>query len=236
MPQIVCENLSVGYEHKPVAQTLNFSVNPGDYLCIVGENGAGKTTLMKTLLGLLKPISGTITKDEETAKYGIGYLPQQAAIQKDFPATVMEVVLSGFQHQVGWRPFYGKARKDAALLALENLGVKDLAKKCFSDLSGGQQQRVLLARALCGTRNLLLVDEPVSSLDPLATEEMYAQLKHLNDHGVSIVMITHDLASAKKYATHMLLIDASPFFGTKEEFLAMEGISLLKENKGENHD
>ena len=237
MAQILCEKLCVGYDRKAVAHELSFEVNPGDYLCVIGENGAGKTTLMKTLLGLIKPVLGTLSLSPEIKKSGMGYLPQQANIQKDFPATVMEVVLSGFQHAAGFRPFYSRTMKDTALISLENLGAKDLAKKCFSELSGGQQQRVLLARALCGTKDLLLVDEPVSSLDPLATEEMYRWLEHLNEHGVSIVMITHDLAAAKKYATHILLIDENPFFGTKEEFLKSEhNILPISNMEGSDHD
>ena len=215
---IVTENLSVGYERTPVVEGLSFVVNKGDYLCVVGENGAGKTTLLKTMLGILKPLGGKMTLSPEVKKAGIGYLPQQNNIQKDFPATVMEVVLSGFQHKVKFRPFYTKKEREIAREKLQKLDISALEKKCFSELSGGQQQRVLLARALCCTDELLLVDEPVSGLDPMATETMYSLLKEINDSGVAVVMITHDVHTALAYASHILFVDHPCFFGTKEEF------------------
>ena len=214
-----CQDLSVGYERQAVVSGLNFEINPGDYLCVIGENGAGKTTLMKTLIGVIKPISGSLFLSPETKKSGIGYLPQQNNLQKDFPATVMEVVLSGFQHKMGFRPFYSKNERQIAMENLHKLGICKLAKRCFSELSGGQQQRVLLARAFCCTKEILLVDEPVSGLDPNATESMYQILEKTNKDGVAVVMITHDVTSAIRYASHVLLVDKESFFGTKEEFL-----------------
>ena len=218
-PLICCTNLSVGYEKTPVVEGLTFSLHRGDYLCVVGENGAGKTTLMKTILGIIKPVAGEMVLSPQVKKEGIGYLPQQSNIQKDFPATVMEVVLSGFQHKARWRPWYTKEERGIARENLAKLGAEELEKACFSELSGGQQQRVLLARALCCTQEVLLVDEPVSGLDPLATEMMYEQLRKINQEGVAVAMITHDVHSALDYASHILFIDRVSFFGTKEEFL-----------------
>ena len=211
---ITVKNLSVGYEGEVVVGNINFTVNKGDYLCIVGENGSGKTTLMKTLLGLRKPMSGEIIMGDDLKRNEIGYLPQQTVVQKDFPASVREIVMSGFQGRCGLRPFYKKEEKEEALMNMERMGIKDLADKCYRDLSGGQQQRVLLARALCATRKVLLLDEPVSGLDPKVTVEMYQLIKELNNEGVTIIMISHDMEAASKYASHILHIGDKLFFGS----------------------
>lgn len=206
MALITVKDLSLGYEKTVVASGINFTVNEGDYFCIVGENGSGKTTLMKTLLGLKAPISGQIIRGDGLERNEIGYLPQQTEVQKDFPASVKEIVLSGCQGRFGRRPFYSKAEKALAAQQMERMGITPLASRCYSELSGGQQQRVLLARALCATRKVLLLDEPVSGLDPEATEHMYELIKQLNDEGVTIIMISHDITSVKKYASRILIL------------------------------
>ena len=206
MALITVKDLSLGYEKTVVASGINFTVNEGDYCCIVGENGSGKTTLMKTLLGLKAPISGQIIRGDGLERNEIGYLPQQTEVQKDFPASVKEIVLSGCQGRCGRRPFYSKAEKALAAQQMERMGITLLASRCYSELSGGQQQRVLLARALCATRKVLLLDEPVSGLDPEATEHMYELIKQLNDEGVTIIMISHDITSVKKYASRILIL------------------------------
>ena len=206
MALITVKDLSLGYEKTVVASGINFTVNEGDYFCIVGENGSGKTTLMKTLLGLKAPISGQIIRGDGLERNEIGYLPQQTEVQKDFPASVKEIVLSGCQGRCGRRPFYSKAEKALAAQQMERMGITPLASRCYSELSGGQQQRVLLARALCATRKVLLLDEPVSGLDPEATEHMYELIKQLNDEGVTIIMISHDITSVKKYASRILIL------------------------------
>lgn len=213
MAQLKCENLKLGYNSKVVAENISFEVNKGDYLCIVGENGSGKSTLMKTLLHLIKPLSGTIETGDGVSADEIGYLPQQTEVQRDFPASVKEIVLSGCQSRCGRRPFYNKAEKQLALDAMEKMGISNLAKKCYRELSGGQQQRTLLARAFCATQKMLLLDEPVTGLDPIATEEMYSLIKNLNDNGITIIMISHDVDAALKYATHVLHIGKEVFFG-----------------------
>lgn len=180
MPQLTCENLTVGYDGKKVRENVSFAVERGDYLCIVGENGSGKTTLMKTLLGLQSPISGRILMGEGLKPTEIGYLPQQTEVQKDFPASVCEIVCSGCQSRCGLRPFYTRAEKQMAQEAMCKMRIDDLAGRCYRELSGGQQQRVLLARALCATQKMLLLDEPVSGLDPAATAEMYRLIEQLN--------------------------------------------------------
>lgn len=180
MAQLTCQRLCVGYEGKSVLQELNFEIFAGSYLCIVGENGSGKSTLMKTILGLQPPISGRILTGDGLRKNEIGYLPQQTVVQKDFPAAVREIVLSGCQGRCGSRPFYSKEEKQLAAAAMDRMQIAQLAKLRYRELSGGQQQRVLLARALCATRKMLLLDEPVSGLDPKATAEMYALIEELN--------------------------------------------------------
>lgn len=221
MSQIVCKNLIVGYEGQVVRDNINFKVDKGDYLCIVGENGSGKSTLMKTLLSLKKPISGDIIFGDGLKSNEIGYLPQQSTIKKDFPATNFEIVLSGnLNHS---KVFYGKQDKERALEAMRRLNIEDFKDKCFRELSGGQQQRVMLARALCATEKVLLLDEPVSGLDPKVTQEMYELVKDLNERDkITIIMISHDLIDALKYATHILHIGREIFFGTKEEYIKSE--------------
>lgn len=218
MAQLICENLTLGYSSHIILKDLNFQVNKGDYLCIVGENGSGKTTLMKTLLRLIKPISGKIIFGDGLIQDEIGYLPQQTDVQKDFPASVYEIVLSGCQSRCGKRPFYNKEEKKLALTNIEKMGISHLTKRCYRELSGGQQQRVLLARALCATQKMLLLDEPVSALDPDVTDEMYKLIKSLNDEGITIIMISHDVQAALNYATHILHIGEKIFFGKKEDY------------------
>ena len=220
MAQLTCQKLCVGYDGKSVLQDLSFQVFAGDYLCIVGENGSGKSTLMKTILGLQMPISGRILTGDGLRKNEIGYLPQQTQVQKDFPASVREIVLSGCQGRCGSRPFYNREEKKMAADAMEKMQIAPLAKRCYRTLSGGQQQRVLLSRALCATRKMLLLDEPVSGLDPKVTAEMYALIQKLNyEDGITVVMISHDLNAALQYASHILHIGDTVFFGTKAAYL-----------------
>lgn len=214
-----CENLTVGYEGTGVAGGITFSVNGGDYLCVVGENGAGKSTLIKTLLGLQKPLAGKITRS--FAANDVGYLPQQTAVQKDFPATVEEIVLSGCQNRTGFFPFYRAREKQRARHNMERLEILPLAPRPYRELSGGQQQRVLLARALCAARQLLILDEPVAGLDPAVTEDLYGFVRRFNREGMTVIMITHDM-SAIRYASHILSVGKTPFFGTKDDFLRTE--------------
>ena len=220
MAQITCKNLTLGYENRAIQENLNFSINAGDYLCIVGENGSGKSTLMKTLLHLQPPISGTIELGDGLRKNEIGYLPQQTLVQRDFPASVKEIVLSGCQGRCGRRFFYNKEDKETARKAMEKMMIRDLQDRCYRELSGGQQQRVLLARALCAAKKILLLDEPVSGLDPKVTAEMYQLIQDLNKKDeITIIMISHDIEAAVRYATHILHIGEHCFFGTKKQYL-----------------
>ena len=233
MAQLTCQNLSVGYDGRPVLQGLNFEVSAGDYLCIVGENGSGKSTLMKTILSLQAPIGGTVLTGDGLRKNEIGYLPQQTQVQKDFPASMKEIVLSGCQGRCGRRPFYSKKEKRLAADAMDKMRISQLAGRCYRELSGGQQQRVLLARALCATRKMLLLDEPVSGLDPKVTVEMYELIESLNqEDGITVIMISHDLSAALRYASHILHIDDSVFFGTKADYLRSPQGKLFDSGKG----
>ena len=220
MALITCKDLTLGYESHAILEHLSFQVNAGDYLCIVGENGSGKSTLMRTVLGLQKPMRGTIEFGDGLRENEIGYLPQQTAIQKDFPATVWEIVLSGCQAHMGGRAFYGKPEKALAAQNLERMGMTAFRRRCYRELSCGQQQCVLLARALCATRKLLLMDEPVSGLDPRVTAEMYERIEQLNRRdGVTVIMISHDIQAAVRYASHILhLGGAEVFFGTGTQY------------------
>lgn len=219
MALLSIENLTVGYEGEAVLDNISFSIDKGDYLCIVGENGSGKTTLMKTMLGLIPPIKGQIKHGDGLKKNEIGYLPQQTVVQKDFPASVREIVLSGCQNRSRFIPFYTKEDKQLAAEKLKELDIADLSGRCYRDLSGGQQQRVLLARALCATGKLLVLDEPVAGLDPVVTAEMYDLISVLNRKGIAVIMISHDLNMALEYASHILHIGNDVFFGTKEEYM-----------------
>lgn len=222
MAQLICRDLCLGYDGREIVHGLNFEIDAGDYLCIVGENGSGKSTLMRTLLGLQQPMSGKVLTGEGLLQKEIGYLPQQTAVQKDFPATVREIVISGFQGRCGLRPFYTKEEKRIAAANIDRMGISHLAKRCYRELSGGQQQRVLLARALCATGKVLLLDEPVSGLDPKVTAEMYRLIEKLNSDGITVIMISHDMEAALSYASHILHIGNTVFFGTRQEYLNSE--------------
>ena len=232
MVQLTIENLTLGYEGRAILSGLNFSVSAGDYLCIVGENGSGKSTLMKTMLGLQKPIGGSISFGDGLQANEIGYLPQQTAAQKDFPATVWEIVLSGCQARTGLRPFYNQEEKNMARSNMERMDISQFAGRCYRELSGGQQQRVLLARALCATQKLLLLDEPVSGLDPKVTLEMYQLIQDLNKTGVTIIMISHDISAAVHYASHVLHVGHEVFFGPVQEYLQSSAARRFLEAEG----
>lgn len=216
-----CKDVTLGYENKVVAKNLNFKIDQGDYLCVVGENGTGKSTLIKTLLGLIKPLNGEVIANVQGKNHkGVGYLPQQTQAQKDFPASVWEVVLSGVLNNDHRCPFYNKKDKAEVEKNMEKLNILDLKKRCYRELSGGQQQRVLLARALCATDSVLILDEPVTGLDPAASMELYETIKDLNKkENVTIIMVSHDIKNALNYATHILHLEQeNDFFGTVEEY------------------
>ena len=219
MALITCKNAAFAYEGKIVVEDLDFEVSEGDYLCIVGENGSGKTTLMKGILGLMRPKLGSIEMGDGLKPTHIGYLPQQTSVQKNFPASVYEVVLSGRLNSRGAKPFFSRQDRQIALDNIEKLGISSIRKKSFRELSGGQQQRALLARALCATDKILLLDEPVSGLDPVVTGELYQTIKDLHDDGLTIIMISHDVRSGVEYATQMLhLQNRQVFFGPTEKY------------------
>ena len=227
MPLLKADNLKLGYGSVPVAENITFRVNKGDYLCVIGENGSGKTTLIKALTGLVKPLSGNIEFGVGSLK--IGYLPQQTELQRDFPASVKEIVMSGFAGNGVFHPCYSKKEKETARRFAERLGISKLWQCCYRELSGGQQQRVLLARALCASGNLLLLDEPAAALDTEAANEMYELISSVNRDGTAVIMVTHDIKSALKYSNLILKIGNEIFFGTNEEFL--QAISEGKESE-----
>lgn len=219
-PIIKCEHTDFGYENHDAVIDLNLEIYPGDYLCVVGENGSGKSTLIKGMLGLLKPTGGSLSVADELKRGGIGYLPQQTAAQKDFPATVQEVVLSGTLSRRGNRPFYSRAERKLAAHNLERLGIEHLKQKCYRELSGGQQQRVLIARALCATEQLLILDEPITGLDPSAIQDFYHLIKKLNkEDGITIIMVSHDIGNVIGQANKILHLHRRVVFcGTAEAY------------------
>ncbi|MFG6393006.1 MAG: ABC transporter ATP-binding protein [Lachnospiraceae bacterium] len=217
---VSCVKAGLGYDNKAIIENFDFDVYEGDYVCVVGENGSGKSTLIKTILGLIKPVSGQARLHGTLKNGAIGYLPQQTQVQKHFPASVMEVVMSGFLNKVKWKPLFGKAEKKKALKNLDRMEVLSLKNKCYGELSGGQQQRVLLARALCAAEKILVLDEPVTGLDPAAAAAMYAILQDLNNEGMAIVMVTHDLKSIVNRAGKILHIsEGGYFYGTVDEYM-----------------
>ena len=221
---IVCRDVSLGYEGKSVLTDLDLTIAKGDYLCVVGDNGSGKSTLMRGLLGLIQPQSGTIEHAPALKHGAIGYLPQQTRAQRDFPATVYEVVLSGCLNQKKTRFFYSAAQKSAALMNLGKLGVLELKDQCYRDLSGGQKQRTLIARALCATDKLLILDEPITGLDPASTQDFYAVIRHLNrDEKVAVLMVSHDIGNIVTQANKILQLKQTvQFYGTVEEYKKSE--------------
>lgn len=223
MKLLSCENVSMAYNGHTVVRGVSFDLEAGDYLVIVGENGSGKSTLIKGLLGLLNPAGGAFTF-HGLLQREIGYLPQQTTVQKDFPASVSEVVLSGCLNRRGLLPFYSRRERKRAAENMQRLGINELKSKSYRDLSGGQQQRVLLARALCASERLVLLDEPVAGLDPIMTVELYALIKKMNEQqGVTVIMVSHDIASAVRYGGKILHLDTAPlFFGSTEEYLSTE--------------
>ena len=202
---LTCKDLTLGYENITLVTGLDLEIRKGEYWCITGENGTGKSTLMKTVLGLRPALHGEVIWSDEAGKSGIGYLPQQTDVQRDFPASVSEVVLSGCQGSLGFRPFYSKEAKERVSLNMKRMDIYDLRRRCYRELSGGQQQRVLLARALCATGDVLIMDEPVAALDPKVTEEMYELIRKLNkEDKITIIMVTHDPDAPSRFATHEL--------------------------------
>ncbi|MCR4999676.1 MAG: ATP-binding cassette domain-containing protein [Lachnospiraceae bacterium] len=220
MAQLVCKDLALGYDGEVIQDKLNFEVAEGDYLCIVGENGSGKSTLMKTILGLTKPMGGEVLFDDGLTAKTIGYLPQQTVVQRDFPASVREIVLSGCQGRGQHRFFYSAEDKALAKKNMERMDIYDLRNRCYRELSGGQQQRVLLARALCATKKMLLLDEPVTGLDPKVASELYQLVEDINkkDH-ISVIMISHDIQAAVQYAKHILHVGGRTFYGTRDAYV-----------------
>ena len=212
------KHLDIGYGKKVIYGGLNFSVKAGDFICIVGPNGAGKSTLVKTLLGLIKPLNG------EIRFYGlkrglIGFLPQEIKIDENFPATVFEIVLSGNLNRLGKRAFFNQDERKHALSKMKLVGISELKDRHFVELSGGQRQKVMLARALTATQDLLILDEPSNSLDRKSTKELYATLKKINQNGITIMMITHDLDHGNLIGNKILALRDTFYYGATDDFV-----------------
>lgn len=224
MSQLQCRNVTISYEKDIIVQNLSFQADAGDYISIVGENGTGKSSLLKAILGLIHIKSGDIRFGDGLKRENIGYLSQQNPMQKDFPASVFEVVLSGCLNNLGFFPFFGAKEKNKAKANLEKLGMTPLLHQSFADLSGGQKQRVLLARALCATDKMIFLDEPVTGLDPVAIKDLYELIQKLNkEMNITIIMVTHDLQNAVRYSNKILCLRKEDyFFGSVDKFLKSE--------------
>lgn len=226
MTQIICDNVSLGYDGCTVCEELSFRVSKGDYICIVGNNGSGKSTLIKALLSLKTCMKGSISFGEGISRHDIGYLPQQSEAQKDFPASVREVVISGCVGGMGKKVFFGRSEKLEAEQNMKMMGISELADKSYRTLSGGQQQRVLLARALCAAKKVLILDEPTAGLDPEAAQSLYSLVHHLNKHaGVTVIMVTHDIENALRDASSVLRMSDRPRFFENVEDYRLEYLS-----------
>ena len=228
---IKVDHLHLGYDNQEVINDLSFDINQGDFITVLGQNGAGKSTLIKGLLGLIKPMDGQITYYLNERE--IGYMPQETKVDRHFPASVYEIVLSGALNRVGYRPFFNSKEKKLAVECLKTLHIENLKNNSFGELSGGQRQKVLLARALCATSKVILLDEPVTGLDPKVTAEFYELLKELNDKGITVIMVSHDLQSVS-YATHILYLDSKDsFYGTKKEFMQSDKANVFGQMEGD---
>lgn len=231
MALITCDDVMLGYDGETVLTDINFKIDSGDYLCIVGENGAGKSTLIKGLLKLINPMKGSIVMSDGLCVSEIGYLPQQTAIQRNFPASILEVVMSGTLNRMGMRPFYSKKEKREAYDKIKLMGLAGLEKRCYQELSGGQQQRVLLARALCATSRMILLDEPVAGLDPVVTADLYELINRINtEMKITVVMVSHDINAALKYSSHILhLSHKQLYFGKTSDYMGSDAAFILSE-------
>lgn len=233
MPQLSCKNITIAYEKEIVLSDVSFDIEAGDYVSIVGENGTGKSSILKGILGLVPLRSGEVTFEEGFRRNHIGYLSQQNPMQKEFPASVYEVVLSGCLNSRGRKPFYGSREKAVVRENLDRLGMAEYARKSFADLSGGQKQRVLLARALCSADRLIFLDEPVTGLDPVAIKELYSLIERLNKElNITIVMVTHDIENAMIYSDKILHLTRDDyFFGTRQEYLESQYAKEMNVNE-----
>lgn len=216
---ITCEELAVGYSGRALRNNFNLKIDAGDYICIIGENGAGKSTFIKTLVGLIPPIEGDIRFTGNIDRKDIAYLPQQRDIQKDFPASVIEVVMSGCLNRLGFRPFFGNQERKLAADAIRELELEDIKNESFRELSGGQRQRVLLARAIASSRKILVLDEPITGLDPVAAANLYRILNRLNQSGTTIITISHDIDKALSAANKIFIMSDNPHIASDSERL-----------------
>lgn len=212
-PAVSVSNLSFSYQEMSVLKDISFAVQPGQFIGMIGPNGGGKTTLLKLILGFLKPDSGKIEvfgKSPMAARQNLGYVPQSLRFDKQFPISVMELVLGGRLSQLPWYGIFSKKDKEIALHSLERVGLADLCNRPFGSLSGGQAQRALIARALASEPHLLILDEPTASVDSQAEADIYAILKKLQGE-ITILMVTHNLQAAIELVEQVICVQHSSF-------------------------
>lgn len=230
MPLIEFKDLCIGYEHKVIIKNINLEINDGEYVCVFGDNGVGKTTFLKTILGLIPPLSGSIIIEDTFNKKEVGYLPQRMQLKPEFPASCFEIVLSGCVNRLKIWPFYRKSHRDLAIEKMKLLGVANLKDKPFRVLSGGQQQRILLARALCATDRLLILDEPFTGLDYHAAKSLYDLLEKINKQlNVTIIVVSHFMEDILAYSTKVVHLSKEEVFcGTPEQYVQKFDLNILK--------
>lgn len=207
---IEVHDLTVSYQKKPVLYGVDLEVKEGSLVGIIGPNGAGKSTLIKTIMNMIKPNGGYVKIFGETPKTGIkriGYIPQKESVDWDFPVTVLDVVLMGRYGHLGW---FGRIRKEDRTKAnecLEQVNMLAYADRPIGNLSGGQQQRVFLARALAQESAVYLMDEPFAGVDAVTEKTMISILQEMKNAGKTLMVVHHDLASAREYFDQLLLLN-----------------------------
>lgn len=229
------QHLSVAYRDVPVLSDFSVSIPAGKLLAVVGPNGAGKTTLLKAILGLIKPVAGTISlfgKPAHTMRSSIAYVPQRMSVDWDFPVTVLDVVLMGSYGRLGWFRRPGAREKQEALEALARVGMELFAHWHISELSGGQQQRVFIARALMQHAQLYIMDEPFAGVDIVSERAIVQVLKELRSRGHTVVVVHHDLQTLTEYFDWVILMNVSTIAcGPVEQVLKQEFICKAYGNR-----
>ena len=226
---IEVHDLTVAYDAKPVLWDIDLEIPKGKLMAIVGPNGAGKTTLIKSMLGLIKPVSGAVhfkMLPDKKFRNHIAYVPQSGSVDWDVPATVLDVVIMGRYGHLGWFKRPGRAEKQMALETLEKVGMQDYASRQISQLSGGQQQRVFLARALIQEADIYFMDEPFKGVDAQTERSIVSLLKELKRQGKTVIVVHHDLQTVAEYFDWVTLINLKVIAsGPVEETFTDEALS-----------
>ncbi|HEX8696039.1 MAG TPA: metal ABC transporter ATP-binding protein [Longimicrobium sp.] len=210
--------VTLGYGRRVILSGLDFRISEGDFLGLVGPNGAGKTTVLRAILGTLPPLRGTVTR---APALRFGYVPQRDQVDYNFPLRVLDVVMMGRYDRIGLGRRPGAADRERALRALEHVGIADLAARPLKDLSGGQKQRTLIARALVGEPNILVLDEPTNGMDLVSTTQILGLVRELHERdGITVIMVSHALNEVANYVERIALVVEGAFrIGAVDEIM-----------------